>query len=327
MLKSMLIDIYSNIDSVIVHRTQTFESHRIETKTQEEKSVYFKLQDKINRTNLLLNMLLIAFVGIIFSSISKSNSANTLEASLILIYSILNLSGIGNKILTFIEYRDRLKSAIEKSQLYSDKLESIKFDSTKQHTIEISSVVCGYDNVLTSPISFDINEKEKVVIVGDNGTGKSTLLKVLTGLIKPKNGTIAYKDDINPYADIGYYAQDGILFNRSILENIIYPYTNDYDTTRVWEIIRKVGLDSIIKTNIDLENSAGNEGTLFSGGEKQKTLIARALYERKKIVFFDEITSFLDNESCNMFDKLLVDDFKDSTVLIVSHTPINIPNI
>lgn len=285
------------------------------------------MQDKINKTNLVLNTILIAFICIIFISISRSiDDSKSFEVLLILIYSILNLSGIGNTILTFIEYKDRLKTAINKSTLYCDDNESIGFDLSTQYAITLDSVSYGYESILKNSVSFLINEKEKIIIIGENGSGKSTLLKLLAGLIKPLSGTISYKDDINPSIDIGYYAQDGILFNRSIKENIIYPYTNDYDKSEIWEIIRKVGLEHIIKNNADLDNPAGDEGNLFSGGEKQKILIARALYEKKRIVLFDEITSSLDKESCMMFQQILFDDFQNSTVLLVSHTLANMPN-
>lgn len=320
-LKTILIDVYNNIDSIIVHKSQPFELNRLGSKTNEEKKAYFKLQDRINKANLFINALLIAFLSIIFLFISRlTRNSNLFEVLLVLIYSILNLSNVGTKILAFIEYKDRLDSALNKSQLYCNDVKPIEFASDSKYAIRLDSISYGYEAALRNSISFAINDKEKVAIIGDNGSGKSTLLKVLAGLISPMSGTISYKDDIDTSVDIGYYAQECVLFNRSILENIIYPFDNrSYDIDKVMEIIRKVHLETIVEDSSDLVKIAGDKGNLLSGGEKQKILIARALYENKKIILFDEITSSLDKESCTIFNKLLNDDFRNSTLLIASH--------
>ena len=154
-------------------------------------------------------------------------------------------------------------------------------------------------------ISFDINEGQKISIVGLNGAGKSTVVKLLCRLYKPDSGTIYVNGlDIYNYEHKSYLKavaavfQDFKLFNFTVEENISCREAGT-DTDKINEIIRDVGLtEKIAELPHGLKTLIGKaydkEGVEFSGGQAQKIAIARALYKDASLVILDEPTSALD---------------------------------
>jgi len=153
-------------------------------------------------------------------------------------------------------------------------------------------------------LSLHIRPGEKVVITGASGIGKTTLLKIMLGLISPSKGDILI-DDI-PISTLGFkkyrsfcasVMQDDTLISGSILDNIAFM-DNRIDINRVYEVAKIAQIhDDIIKMPMNYETPIGDMGSALSGGQKQRILIARALYKRPKVLFLDEATSHLDIEN------------------------------
>jgi zinc transport system ATP-binding protein len=185
------------------------------------------------------------------------------------------------------------------------------------------SVKYGYIEALRD-LNLTINEGEYVGIIGPNGGGKSTLLKVILNLEKPYKGTIKYNDTTMKKANIkmGYVPQITELnrmFPITVKEVILtakLPMTknafhrfkkNDY--LEVDEIIRKVGIRNIAERQI----------SDLSGGEFQKMLLARALALNPDILFLDEPTAMIDAKSQKQIYNTLKKLSKEITIVIVSH--------
>jgi ATP-binding cassette subfamily C protein len=200
--------------------------------------------------------------------------------------------------------------------------------------IEISNINFKYDDEGPSVIknlSLKIEKGEYIGIVGSSGSGKSTLLKILLGFEKPQIGKIFYDDNDLDSLDkrelrkkLGVVLQDGQIIAGSIYENI--TITNDkLSLKRTREVIKDVGLEEDIeKMPMGLYTVLMEDGGTVSGGQKQRILIARAIANEPKILFFDEATSALDNITqnivCESLEKL------KATRIVIAHRLSTIAN-
>lgn len=209
--------------------------------------------------------------------------------------------------------------------------DSDKESLTTIDKIEFKNVSFKYPaseaNVLND-ISFEIHRGEKISIVGLNGAGKTTIIKLLCGFYTANDGEILINDKpIDAYKkkdlqkNISAVFQDYHLFNFTIGENISSDPT--YDKAKVQKIISDLNLTERVakaKDGVDSLVGVGNlEGERFSGGERQKIAIGRALYKDADLVILDEPTSALDPESeaeiYENFAKLV----HDKTSIFISH--------
>lgn len=200
-------------------------------------------------------------------------------------------------------------------------------------SIRFENVTFSYpktDKKVLDNISFEINEKEKVSIVGLNGAGKSTVVKLICRLYRPDSGTIYINDrDIFQYEHKSYLSeiaavfQDYKLFNFSIQENITCKPIG-LDNHRVDKILEEVEITDKIKSlpkgiNTLFGKEYDQEGVEFSGGQSQKIAIARALYKDASLVILDEPTSALDPiaeaEIYENFNNMV----GDKTAIYISH--------
>lgn len=180
---------------------------------------------------------------------------------------------------------------------------------------------CVLDNV-----SLTIPENQVTAIVGLSGSGKTTLLKLLLKFYAPVGGEIIVGNtDLSNIAsstwrdNCGVVLQDSYLFSNTIANNIALGDENP-NWNRIWEAVRIASIEPFIKSlPLGLNTTIGADGSGLSQGQKQRILIARAVYKSPHYIFFDEATNSLDanNEHeiiCNL-DKF----FKNRTVIIVAH--------
>ncbi len=176
-------------------------------------------------------------------------------------------------------------------------------------------------------ISLKIEKGSVTGIIGQSGEGKSTLLNLILGLLKPSSGEILVDqtninlDIQNWHKKIGFISQDIYLFDDSIKTNICFGINeNQVDEEKFQKCLEMAQIKTFVNSLENKENTLiGNLGSKISGGQKQRIAIARALYLDPEILILDEGTSSLDVENENKIISDLNKIKKEKTIIIVSH--------
>lgn len=203
------------------------------------------------------------------------------------------------------------------------------FDDNVGVSLEVKNLSYRYDE-LAKPVFTDINISiaagESVALIGPSGIGKTTLLKVMSGLLNAHRGDISIGGhDINKIGTNNFRSstacvlQEDRLFSGSIADNIA-GFDDEADRQRIVECAKQCNIhDEILQMPMGYETIIGELGTGISGGQKQRLLIARALYQKPNILFMDEATSHLDANNERMINASI--EALKITRVIVAHRP------
>jgi ATP-binding cassette subfamily B protein RaxB len=175
-------------------------------------------------------------------------------------------------------------------------------------------------------VNLRIEAGESVAIVGPSGGGKTTLLKVMAGLLQPSKGEILTNGEpvkrmgLEAFRNmLGVVLQDDQLFAGSIADNIsFFSDTPDHGRIEACAILASVH-DDIVSMPMGFGTLIGDMGTVLSGGQKQRVLIARALYRRPGILLLDEATSHLDVKCERDVNEAL--RYVRATRIVIAHRP------
>ena len=194
--------------------------------------------------------------------------------------------------------------------------------------IHLSDIHKSY-NLDTNPlhvlkgINLSVEEGEMVAIMGASGSGKSTIMRLLLGFEEPEAGSIYY--DGNSYdsmskdlvrRQIGVVLQNGALMSGSIYKNIVG--NSELTLDDAWEAARMAGMEEDIKQMPMGMHTVISEGAgTFSGGQRQRLMIARAIVHKPRLLFMDEATSALDNKTQNIVSESL--DKLQATRIVIAH--------
>jgi ATP-binding cassette subfamily B protein len=194
--------------------------------------------------------------------------------------------------------------------------------------IEFKNITFSYDdkNNLFENLNLKINHKEKIVLTGNNGIGKSTLIDLLTNFLETKSGEVLLNEiDIKKIKNetiqnsIGLVEQNPVILSTTLKENLQIANKDAKDEELI-EVLEKVGLDLWFKNLLNgLDTILNEDGQGLSGGQKQRLSIARIILKNPSIVLMDEPTSSVDKEFVEIIDELIDINFKDSTKIIISH--------
>jgi ATP-binding cassette subfamily B protein len=175
-------------------------------------------------------------------------------------------------------------------------------------------------------ISFEVQKGQTLAILGKTGSGKSSILSLLTRMYDIKEGTILMDgkslNQVNLFDlrnSIGIVPQDAFLFSDSIKNNIKFGKENATDEEVVDAAKKAVVHDNIILFNQQYETILGERGITLSGGQKQRVSIARAIIKNPEILLFDDCLSAVDTETEEKILNNLLEISKDKTTIIVSH--------
>ena len=224
----------------------------------------------------------------------------------------------------------------------NEKIENdyLKNNSENQNNIELNSIKIkklGFkynfsDEFLFNNINLEIKRGDKIGILGESGSGKSTFIDLLIGFLKPSTGEILINDNqknsnlLNLTSNIGYVPQNVYIIDGTIEENIALN-TKKKDKDKINNLIEFCLLSNLSN---DLKKkqtlNLGEKGSTVSGGQKQRIAIARSLYQNPKLLILDEATNALDEE---MEEKLMDNLFNQSdieTIIIINHRKSSLKN-
>ena len=263
------------------------------------------------------------------------NGNITLGAMLAIQYIVGQLSSPVDQLMSFINSFQDVKISLERiNEIHESKDEDSKnnqlnkFNSEK--SIRIENIDFKYDiyaskNTLDG-VSFDIPEGKVTAIVGASGSGKTTLIKLMLGYYPVMFGSISIgRQNINEYnlkwwrRQCGVVMQDGVIFSESIARNIAVD-DGEVDVERLEQAARIANIhDYIMGLPLKYNTQIGRDGVGLSQGQKQRILIARAVYKNPSFIFLDEATNALDAKNERAIVENLNEFYKGRTVVIVAH--------
>jgi ATP-binding cassette subfamily B protein len=189
-------------------------------------------------------------------------------------------------------------------------------------------ITYGYEGrkLIFDKLNLHIESNKKTLIIGEIGSGKSTIIKLLMKYQLPKEGTIYYNG--RPYNNIsteeireliGYVPQTPILFNRTIYENITYNNTS-VSEEEVIHLMEQLGLGDMLKKFPEgLQTNVGNGGSKLSGGQRQIVWILRVMLQNPEVIILDEPTSALDENTKPIVQRMLEHIIKNKTTIMITH--------
>jgi NHLM bacteriocin system ABC transporter ATP-binding protein len=199
--------------------------------------------------------------------------------------------------------------------------------------IEMNSISFRYKEdlpLVLNDVTFKVKPGEMVAFVGASGSGKSTIMRLLLGFEQAEAGSIYYDGDAYESMNkelvrrqIGVVLQNGALMSGSIYQNIVG--NSELTLDDAWEAARMAGMEEDIKQMPMEMHTVISEGAgTFSGGQKQRLMIARAIAHKPRLLFMDEATSALDNKTQNIVSQSL--DKLQATRIIIAHRLSTIKN-
>lgn len=242
--------------------------------------------------------------------------------------SLIGLQALWNSFLGVSGSLDNIEEfgqELQESKLEDGSREFGHFQS--EINISNLSFYYGSEAILKS-LNLKIYKNETIAFVGESGSGKTTLTSVITGLLKPQEGTISIDSiSLNEFKSktyqhrLGYVSQDPVIFDDTLFNNITLWDPRTPETERRFEeSVKKASLESFVhELNLREKTLLGNNGINLSGGQKQRVSIAREMYKDIDILILDEATSSLDSETENSIQES-IDALKGKyTLLIVAH--------
>lgn len=247
-----------------------------------------------------------------------------------------------NNYMTSIAYFEPFLMAVQDNLQEEIKDKNIDYSEAsyeKEKTVEklpinkslkLENITYMYPNTevkIFDKASMEIPIGKSIGIVGTTGSGKTTVVDILLGLLKLKDGQIL-ADDTSIFDDypgylknVGYIPQTIFMIDDTIRKNVAFGYSDDeIDDEKVWYALKQAQLDEFVRSLPDgLDSGIGERGIRISGGQRQRIGIARALFEDPEVLIMDEATSALDNDT----EKAIMESINylhgKKTLIIIAH--------
>ncbi len=233
-----------------------------------------------------------------------------------------------------------VNSLIDELNQHNENLDILKSEAISfVKSIKLENLSFTYPNskkFTISDLNLTVKKGEFIGIFGQSGEGKSTLLDLFSGLLRPTKGSIKIDDicitqkNIKSWQEtIGYVSQNIYLIDDTIEKNIVLSELDSkLDSVRVKRAAKLAKLDQFIENNLKegYLTKVGERGSRISGGQRQRLGVARALYKNPKLLILDEATSSLDKNSEDFIMKMIYGLKGKVTAIIVSHNLKNLEN-
>ena len=247
-----------------------------------------------------LSILLLGGHFVISGSMSLGNFAAFYSYLALLIFPILVIGFMSNVIAQASASYQRIYAVLELPE--ESDLGLLEPTLIGQLAFDNVSLLYGQKSALKN-ISFEVKAGSRTAIIGPTAAGKTTLLYLLTALIKPDSGTVQIDNhDLSQYKkqslhqQLGFVFQDSIIFNLSLRENI--AFSNEVSDASLQKAIQTAELSEFIESlPLKLDTIVSERGTSLSGGQKQRIMLARALAINPQILLLDDFTARVDSQT------------------------------
>lgn len=237
-----------------------------------------------------------------------------------------NMPALSAAYETLSQVKELEKNIAEVPENKIEEKASVEF----KNILELKDIVFAYPNAdvtVLDGVSISIKRGQAVAFIGPSGAGKTTLSDVILSLLQPQKGKVLMDGvDIRELGTnwnqlVGYVPQTVYLMDNSIRKNIAFGYRDeDVDDDKVWKALEMAQLKDFVETLPQgLDTFVGELGVRFSGGQRQRMAIARALFSNPDILILDEATSALDNDTENAVMEAIDALQGIKTLIIVAH--------
>ena len=219
---------------------------------------------------------------------------------------IINLSNVYNLLQSALAALAKLFELMDEPVVVEDKPGAFDLAEPVRGTVDVDEISFAYEpgTLVLDGVSIAVGAGERVAIVGETGSGKSTVAKLIMRFYDPLSGAILVDaTDLRDVTErsrtdaLALIPQDGFLFAGTLRANIAYADTNSTDEA-VWNVLRAMGIDGWVRSLPDgLDTEVRERGGRFSAGERQLVALARAFLSDPSIIVLDEATSNLDPET------------------------------
>ncbi|MFZ3195145.1 MAG: thiol reductant ABC exporter subunit CydC [Bacillus mycoides] len=308
-------------------------------KTEKRVKRWYHIRDSI--IHLIVGIVVISMIMWTGNQAASEQIAPTVIAAFVLMTlsvtnALIPISDAIDRIPSYVESAHRLKS-VESDIILQDGNElpgDKDYVAQKHIDIELSNVSYNYpdsNEPVLKDVSLQIKAGKKIAILGRSGTGKSTLLKLLTGALRPVNGQVilngeqARTDFLSKY--ISVLNQKPHLFDTTIGNNVRIgkPEANDEE---IWKALEKAQLAPHIASLPDgLQTKMHEMGKRFSGGERQRVAFARTLMQEASIIVLDEPTIGLDPKTELALIETMFSATEEKTVIWITHHLVGIEHV
>ncbi|TYK66726.1 type I secretion system permease/ATPase [Colwellia echini] len=287
-------------------------------------------------THTVMSMQQVTTIGLIIAGVYQIQAGNISMGALIAMVMISGrassaISQISSLILKYKQTSDAMESVKTIMALPQELNDNVLGDELSiTGNIRVNQVSFHYPEqklAVLNDINLTIKSGEKIGLYGNAGSGKSSLLALISGQYQPTQGQIFF-DDIDvkqwPIASIrshsAWVAQNPSLFYGSVLENIVQG-CEQLNPTLLAQVIKQSGIAHFTdRLEAGLESQVGEFGRCLSGGQRQSVLIARALLKKSTVMYLDEPTSAMDNTTEQQIITTLK-SIEQTTMIIASHKP------
>jgi len=339
--EACLLEILHNFDKIIYRGQTQYESDMFAEKSTEAFEKALDFQNTAETYGLFINIIVSLIVGVVLwwlisAFYSKQISATYLITALTMMVLYRDkMSGVVQIIPDCVEFIGRSNTALKHfKDITLDKAEREYYAKELPfHRIEFDNVAFKYksstiDAVSGMSLTFNTANHDIIGITGLSGRGKSTIMKILLKMHSVKEGSVYIDgvniDDVSPdyiRANITYVSQNGKLFDRVVLKNILYGCSHPETCSAELQRVLKYPKISDLFKNLDIENKkSGSLGENLSGGQRQVVNIVGGLINPSKILVLDEPTNALDH-ALKFEIMRLIQDYKDkkNAILIITH--------
>lgn len=291
-----------------------------------------RFNNLINPLFLLFQIICIMIIGLILGKTLLFESVSVSAAIVFLALFQRGMSKMKDFGMLYIQLRSAWK-ILEKLIEDIVHLEPAVTSGSKEFLtlasgIEFRHLSFKYDkSKVLSDLTVRFPARKMTIITGKNGSGKSTIVNLILRLYKcPKRTIFLDNIDIHRFDipslrwKIAYVAQDIILFHGTLRENLTYWYSESISEEQLNEVIWKVGLEDFLASLPEgLDTNIWDGGKKFSGWQRQRIAIARALLSTPEIIIFDEATKSIDKKTDQLIMNMLVHNFAETTRIVITH--------